>query len=71
MVTPCVLMIISASYKTDIPAFYGDWFITRLRLGHCRMRNPWGGQLYGVPLVPKSVDGFVFGPEISRRSCIN
>ncbi len=53
-------MIISASYKTDIPAFYGDWFINRLRLGHCRMRNPWGGQLYDVPLDPESVDGFVF-----------
>ncbi len=30
-------MIISASYKTDIPAFYGEWFINRLRAGHCRM----------------------------------
>ena len=53
-------MIISASYKTDIPAFYGDWFINRLRLGHCRMRNPWGGQIYDVPLDPESADGFVF-----------
>lgn len=60
MVTPRALMIISASYKTDIPAFYGDCFINRLRLGHCRMRNPWGGQLYDVPLDPESVDGFVF-----------
>ena len=53
-------MIISASYKTDIPAFYGDWFINRLRLGHCRMRNPWGGQIYDVPLDPESAEGFVF-----------
>jgi hypothetical protein len=60
MVKPCALMIISASYKTYIPAFYGDWFINRLRLGHCRMRNPWGSQLYDVPLDPESVDGFVF-----------
>ena len=30
-------MIISASYKTDIPAFYGQWFMNRLRAGHCRM----------------------------------
>ncbi len=53
-------MIISASYKTDIPAFYGDWFIHRLRLGHCRMRNPRGGHIYDVTLDPESADGFVF-----------
>ena len=23
-------MIVSASYRTDIPAFYGDWFLGRL-----------------------------------------
>ncbi len=33
-------MIISASYKTDIPAFYGDWFMNRLKAGYCRMVNP-------------------------------
>lgn len=52
-------MIISASYKTDIPAFYADWFLTRLRQGYCRMTNPWGGQIYEVPLTPRDVDGFV------------
>jgi hypothetical protein len=29
-----LLMIISASYKTDTPAFYGDWFMNRLRAGY-------------------------------------
>lgn len=52
-------MIISASYKTDIPAFYADWFVTRLARGFCRMTNPWGGQVYEVPLTPDAVDGFV------------
>jgi len=52
-------VIISASYKTDIPAFYADWFLTRLRQGFCRMTNPWGGQTYEVPLTPRAVDGFV------------
>lgn len=52
-------MIISASYKTDIPAFYADWFLTRLRQGYCRMTNPWGGQTYEIPLGPGDVDGFV------------
>lgn len=53
-------MIISASYKTDIPAFYGDWFMNRLKAGYCRMVNPYGGQIYTIPLTPEAVDGFVF-----------
>ena len=53
-------MIISASYKTDIPAFYADWFMRRLAAGWCRMTNPWGGQIYDVPLSLDAVDGFVF-----------
>lgn len=52
-------MIISASYKTDIPAFYTDWFMNRLRDGYCRVTNPYGGQVYDVSLAPKDVDGFV------------
>lgn len=53
-------MIVSASYKTDIPAFYGEWFMNRLRAGYCRMVNPNGRQLYTVSLIPEAVDGFVF-----------
>ena len=53
-------VIISASYKTDIPAFYGAWFMNRLAAGHCRMVNPYGGQIYTVPLTRDTVDGFVF-----------
>ncbi|MCW8835905.1 MAG: DUF1848 domain-containing protein, partial [Rhodospirillales bacterium] len=53
-------MIISASYKTDIPAFYGRWFMNRLRAGHCKTINPYGGQVSTVPLDRDAVDGFVF-----------
>ena len=53
-------MIISASYKTDIPAFYGDWFMNRLDAGGCRMVNPYGGQIHDIDLGPAAVDGFVF-----------
>ncbi|MDH3473171.1 MAG: DUF1848 domain-containing protein [Rhodospirillales bacterium] len=53
-------MIISASYRTDIPAFYGAWFLARLRAGACRVVNPYGGQLHEIPLTPAEVDGFVF-----------
>ncbi|WP_394278071.1 DUF1848 family protein, partial [Desulfovibrio piger] len=29
-------LVISASRATDIPAFYGEWFMARLRAGFCR-----------------------------------
>jgi hypothetical protein len=53
-------MIVSASYKTDIPAFYGRWFINRLRAGFCCAVNPYSGQVYRVPLDRSAVSGFVF-----------
>ncbi|MDD1669405.1 MAG: DUF1848 domain-containing protein [Methanomicrobiales archaeon] len=34
-------LIISASRSTDIPAFYGDWFMERLRQGYAKWVNPW------------------------------
>ena len=53
-------MIISASYKTDIPAFYGDWFMARLAAGDCEVANPWNGRRFRVSLAPADVSGFVF-----------
>ena len=53
-------MIISASYRSDIPAFYGDWFLKRLEAGFCRVVNPYGGQVHEIALTPEAVAGFVF-----------
>ena len=54
-------MIVSASYKTDIPAFYGKWFRNRLEAGFCRMANPYNrNQRLVVSLRQEDVDGFVF-----------
>lgn len=54
-------MIISASYKTDIPAFYSRWFLNRLRAGFCKMVNPFNSQQHRtVSLLRRDVDGFVF-----------
>lgn len=54
-------MIISASYKTDIPTFYGRWFMNRLRAGYCKMVNPYNrAQVSTISLRPEDVDGFVF-----------
>lgn len=53
-------MIVSASYRTDIPAFYGRWFSNRLAAGFARVVNPYGGPPGRVDLTPGAVDGFVF-----------
>jgi len=53
-------MIVSSSYKTDIPAFYGRWFLKRLAAGYCLVVNPYGRQTFRVDLTPSAVDGFVF-----------
>jgi hypothetical protein len=54
-------VIISASYKTDIPAFYSRWFANRLRAGYCKMANPFNAeQRHTVSLSRRDVDGFVF-----------
>ena len=61
-------MIISASYKTDIPAFYGRWFLNRLEAGYCLMVNPYGGQTHRIDLSAAAVDGFVFWTRNAGRS---
>jgi hypothetical protein len=53
-------MIVSASYRSDIPAFYGEWFVNRLAAGFCRVANPYGGAPYRVALAGQGLDGFVF-----------
>jgi hypothetical protein len=53
-------MIVSASYRTDIPAFYAGWFRRRLWAGFARTTNPYGGQVHEVDLSPAGCDGFVF-----------
>ena len=53
-------MIISASYRTDIPAFYSAWFAARLEAGSCRVANPYGGPPTHVRLDPEAAEGFVF-----------
>jgi Domain of unknown function (DUF1848) len=54
------VVIVSASYRTDIPAFYADWFVARLDAGYVRVVNPYGGPPGRVPLTRDTVDGFVF-----------
>ncbi len=54
-------MIISASRRTDIPAFYSDWFIERIRKGYVLVRNPMNiHQVSRISLLPSVVDCIVF-----------
>ena len=54
-------MIISASRRTDIPAFYSDWFFTRLKEGFVYVRNPFNRkQISKISLLKEDVDCFVF-----------
>lgn len=59
-------MIVSASYRTDIPAFYGDWFVNRLRAGYALVANPYGGQPSRVSLAPADVDSMVLWTKNAR-----
>ena len=54
-------MIISCSRRTDIPAFYSDWFFNRIREGFVQMQNPVNAnQLRQVSLAPSDVDCIIF-----------
>ena len=54
-------MIISASRRTDIPAYYADWFYNRIREGFVCVRNPMNfHQVSRISLSPDVVDGIVF-----------
>ncbi|KHK00728.1 DUF1848 domain-containing protein [Desulfovibrio sp. TomC] len=53
-------MIISASRRTDIPAFYARWLMGRLRAGFCEVRNPFNAaQVSRVSLAAADVDALV------------
>ncbi|MEH6402319.1 MAG: DUF1848 domain-containing protein [Sneathiella sp.] len=54
------MVVISASYKTDIPAFYGEWFEHRMGEGYVEIRNPFNGKYSTISLKPDDIDGFVF-----------
>ncbi|TKJ42410.1 hypothetical protein CEE37_01635 [candidate division LCP-89 bacterium B3_LCP] len=60
-------MIISASRRTDIPAFYSDWFINRIREGFCLLQNPYNKkQVRKVDLSPDVIDAFIFWTKNPR-----
>ena len=60
-------MIISASRRTDIPAFYTDWFLRRIEEQYCTVANPFNPrQVARVSLAPADVDAIVFWTKDAR-----
>jgi len=60
-------MIISASRRTDIPAFFAEWFMDRVREGYCDVANPYrADQVSRVSLRPEDVDVIVFVTRNAR-----
>jgi len=54
-------MIISASRRTDIPAFYGDWFINQVKQGFVEVKNPFNqAHIKRVSLLTEDVECIVF-----------
>jgi hypothetical protein len=53
--------IISASRRTDIPAFYSEWLLKRIEEGYCLVRNPMNhSQIKTVSLRSSDVECIVF-----------
>ncbi len=48
-------MIINTGQRTDIPAFYSDWFVNRLKAGFVLVRNPYD---------PRSVTRYRLSPDV-------
>lgn len=60
-------MILSVSRRTDIPAFYSEWFFNRLKEGFVYVRNPMNiHQVSKIVLSPEVIDCIVFWSKNPR-----
>ena len=65
-------IVISASRRTDIPAFYMPWFMEQIRRGHFEVTNPFNQRVSCVPASPARVHTIVFwsknfGPFLEKN----
>ena len=65
-------IIISASRRTDIPAFYMPWFMGQIRRGFFEVTNPFNQRVSCVPATPDRVHTIVFwsknfGPFLEKN----
>ena len=60
-------MILSVSRRTDIPAFYSEWFFNRIKAGFVDVRNPMNiHRVSRVKITPDVVDCIVFWTKNSK-----
>ena len=61
-------MILSVSRRTDIPAFYSEWFYKRIEEGYVLVRNPMNSkQVSRIILTPGLIDCIVFWTKNPRN----
>ena len=60
------MKIISASRRTDIPAFHSDWFMERIRKGYVRVMSPFSRKVHTVSLQPQDVTALIFWTKNAR-----
>lgn len=53
-------MIINTGTRTDIPAFFSEWFFNRVSEGFVCTRNPYNNEIYNYPLDSKIIDCLCF-----------
>ncbi len=54
-------MILSVSRRTDIPNYYSEWFLNRIKEGYLYVRNPFHArQVSKITVSPERVDCIVF-----------
>ena len=60
-------MVISVSRRTDIPAFYTEWFLNRIKAGYVDVINPFNTkQANRISLKKEDIDCFVFWTKNPR-----
>ena len=70
-------MILNTGSRTDIPAYYSDWFYHRIKAGYVLTRNPYNPTAVSRYLLhPDVVDAIVFcsknpAPMLDRLSMLN
>lgn len=67
--------VISASRRTDIPGFYSEWLLNRLKAGFVYVQQPYSGRMSRVSLKPEDVTALFFWsknyrPLLSRLDAV-
>ncbi|MDO5425533.1 MAG: DUF1848 domain-containing protein [Eubacteriales bacterium] len=70
-------MILNTGSRTDIPAFFSEWFYKRIEEGYVMVRNPYyPSQVLRYRLEPEVVDGILFctknpKPMLEKIHCLD